>query len=305
MARKKKNYDNDTCELFARYMDYYENIACSIFKWTGLPEGVRSTWIEKKLWEYGAMCMADNVPVDEFEGLAPLLILPMARGGRLNALFEPTRYWLITPRKNIERTINDAVLLRNNELMIPTREEISKLVWELADIRAAMRVNRNAAAKTPAIFSVTEERQLTALNKYNKICGNEPIILQDPSAPVSQIADQKPPYWGAELREEFENVEAEILTRIGVISNPIRKAERVNTVESMSNRGEIVDNLDTKLQMRQLFCEQANEKFKEVMNILQCGPINVEVNNQYTKEMIEQGIEEKGEGGEIDDRSKD
>ena len=124
----------------------------------------------------------------------------------------------------------------------------------MVDIREAMHVNRNASCKTPLIITTDEKNLQSAVNEYIVICGNKPVIFKTMGAAgVNQITYQHdlPHYWGRELREEYNNVYAEILTTLGILSNPVTKAERVNTLESASNRGELIDNLDTMLQARE------------------------------------------------------
>lgn len=284
--RRKLFKNNPVMEReYVRLCAYFENLASTIFYWDGLPKGCRSSWVERKLYNDGQLCyLHSNYKKDQYEGA---LILPLAQGGQINAYGDLTSYYCISPIKTFKRTIDDAVLIRNNELRVPTFRLIEPLIFELADIRAAMQINRNNACKTPAMFRVTDKKQLSALNAYKELVGNEPIILIDDLSgglPADyHFGRERAPYYGKELREEYERVVAEILTIMGIISNPVVKAERVNTIEAASNRGLVIDTIDSMLQCRRVDVDKINNMFKGTN--LKC-----EINNSYTFDMVMQGL---------------
>lgn len=298
--RKQFNTDEFTTDIvgreFSRLCMFFENIAATLFKWDGdLPKMCRSGWIERQLFNRGQLCYFEaNWKKDFYDGA---FILPIANAGPINAYGELIEYDCISPQKTFKRTVDNAVLIRNNELRIPTFELIESLIFELADIRATMFINRNNSCKTPAIFQVPDKKQLTALNAYKRLVGNEAIILLNNMGGALDtsfgLGDQRAPYYGKELREEYDRILAEILTVMGVISNPVVKAERVNTIESASNRGLVIDSIDSRLQYR----EESTKAIRDMFG----KNLTVEVNNVYTFDMIKQGlgeIPEAGEGGE-------
>lgn len=283
----------------------FENIASTLFLWEGLPPGLRSGWIERNLYTRGQLVFfkADF----QREQTGGFMMLPLARDGALNVYSELVNYQAISPLRSFQRDFSNAVLIRNNELRVPTRDLIAPLIGELADIRMAMRVNRNAACKTPVMIRTTEDQRLTAENQFEEITGNKPLIIADKmndSTRTGYDGSGFPPYWGRELREEYENVKAEILTVLGVINNPVEKAERVNTIEATSNRGELVDNIDAMLTYRKIACDEINKMFGAEMAEMGIGPISVRMNNNYTEDMLKQGIDPteggagEGEGGD-------
>lgn len=277
MAKYKKPKHIIKQENLAQiHREYFQNLACSIIKWNGLPDNLRSTYIEKLLFENGVVCFFDTKKYG-------YLVLPVALSDKLNVMYEPIKYTCYSHIETFYRSVDDAVLIKNNEMMIPTIRLIHHKIIELVDIREAMSVNRNASCKTPLIITTDEKNLQSAVNEYTEICGNKPVIFKTMGAAgVNQITYQHdlPHYWGKELREEYNNVYAEILTTLGILSNPVTKAERVNTLESASNRGELIDNLDTMLQSRELACEQINKMFG--LNL------TVEINNDYLKRMLKQ-----------------
>lgn len=293
--RRKLFNNNPIAEReFERLCAYFETLASTQFYWGGLPEKCRSSWVQRKLYNEGQLCyLHANWKKEQYGGA---MVLPLARGGQINVYGDLTDYYCISPVKTFKRDIDSAVLIRNNELRIPTYALIEPLIMELADIRAAMYVNRNNACKTPAIFRVNDKKQLTALNAYEQLCGNKAIILLNDmgSLPADyKFGDQRAPYYGKELREEYDKVLAEILTIMGIISNPVVKAERVNTIEAASNRGLVVDTIDSMIQCRQEACDQIREMFGD--------DVTVEVNNDYTFDMIKQGLGDMaGAGGDGD-----
>lgn len=286
--KKKPLYIKEQEAEYDRLMSVIEDIAISIFEWENLPEGLESRYIERYLFESGMLCFFKANPQEE--EMAGLYALPVARAGELNVYSQPTKYECISPKRNFTRSISNSVLIFNTPLYIPTIAKIDTLVAEAVDIKFAAHVNRNSACKTPPVFRVTDKNQLSAFNKYEEIVGNKPILVEDYKGmlpPDYGMGGDRPPYWGAELRAEYREVISEILTIIGVISNPVEKAERVNTIEASSNRGEIVDNIDTMLFARQRQIEKINTMFMSDLE----KPIGIKINNRYTKNMILQQLD--------------
>lgn len=286
---EKTQYDREL--MWVKLMLKFENIAVNIFKWgfenSEMPLALRSAYIERELFNRGEIvCLLADFEKEQTNGI---LFLPLARGGEINVYSELTNYNAISPRGTFFRSINDAVLIRNNELRVATRYLIDDLVFDLADLKIARRVNRNASLKTPATFVVEDKTQLTALNIYQKISGNRPVILQSAGAPPRQI-NQVDPYLGKQILDEETAVRNEILTTIGVLTNPVEKAERVNTVEATSNRGEIIDTIDGLFQSRLEACEQINRMFADYLQSSGLGKIYVKINNEYIKNIVEQGV---------------
>lgn len=292
---ERRAYKRAQKQEYNRLMTYFENIAAAYGIWGGLPKQCRSGWVERRLFNEGQLgIFKADYKRDMYDGF---FILPLARGGAINVYGELIEYNLISPQKTFKRSIDDCVLIRANELRVPPRILIDPLVWELVDIRFAMRVNRNAACKTPPVFNVDQSEALTVANEYEEIVGNKPLIIRSRQMTdeVSYgMSDIRPPYYGRELREEYNNVLSEILTIMGILSNPVEKAERVNTVEATSNRGLIIDTIDSTLTYKKIACDEANEMFGAEMKKAGIGPLTYEINNSYTRDMIAQGLDGHG-----------
>lgn len=277
---KQPKYIFDQEQYFNQLCDYFENIACMILITEGdLPEGLTSYYIERQLYNRGALCYfaADFTS----EGTAGEMALPVARYGKLNVYGIPTKYNLISPIKSFQRDITNSVLIRNNMLMTPTRQYIEPLMCELADIRAAMCVNRGNACKTPAVYTVDPSQALTVENTHKQITGNKPIIVKTlgASTSASYSKGDYAPYFGKELQEAYTFIKNEALTHIGTLYNPVEKAERVNVVESTSNQGELIDSLDSRLYFRQEAYEEINRMFDR--------HLTVKINNRATDQLLE------------------
>lgn len=289
--RNKPSWIKERQERFANYMLYFENLASTIFIWRGLPKELRSGWIERRLFNDGQLLwFAADWKREQYDGM---LCLPLAHFGALNAYGELVDYMAISPLRTFKRNYDNSVLIRNNELRLSTYQQIYPLVWELADIDQTIKVNRNSSCKTPIIVSAGERTQLSALNLIEEMTENKPAIVRDINNEQINIETIKgAEYHGTELLEMRENIFNRILTIMGIISNPVVKAERVNTIESASNRGLIIDTLDSMLMYRQEAVDRINELFVDEFARFGSSGLSVEINNIYTRSMMEQGLTE-------------
>lgn len=280
---------------FTNYMLYFENLASTIVTWGGLPRELRSGWIERRLFNDGQLlAFSADWKKEQYDGL---LFLPLAHRGQLNVYGELTEYEAISPMRTFKRNYNNSVLIRNNELRTPTVMLITPLVWELVDIEMTIKVNRNSSCKTPIIARANDRTQLTALNMVEEMLDNKPVIIRDSNLEETVIDSLKvAEYHGTELMAQHTWIFNQILTHLGIISNPVVKAERVNTIEATSNRGLLVDETDSRLIYRKEAVERINEMFSEEIRAYGATEITCEINNIYLDTMIEQGML-VGDGG--------
>lgn len=296
MAKNKKNiewFDNSTRYKieYNRLMNWAELMAINVFKWEGFPDFFRSAYVERLLFNNPiALAFMANFEKEQADGF---MILPAVGQGQLNVIGEFSTFRAISPQKQFKRDFSDCVVLRANELYIPMRDRILPLIEEMADIRVAIAVNRGASCKTPLYINTDSDTELSALNEARQIIGNKPIILKKRGMTTGFKTEyeSRPPYWGRELEESYNVLKTELLTTIGVISNPIVKRERVNTLEASSNRGELVDSLDIMLAGRQECAAQINDMFGEYLQgTLGLPPVSCTINNVATEQLYEDGI---------------
>lgn len=293
---KKRNLDwFDNSERykveFNRLMNWTELMAINVFKWDGFPAFFRSTYVERLLFNNSlALAFMAEYESDQTDGF---MILPAVGQGDLNVISEFSNFRAISPQKQFKRNFTNSVVLRANELYLPTRDRVLPLIEEMADIRVAIAVNRGASCKTPLYINTDSDTELSALNEARQIIGNKPIILKKRGLNTGSRAEyeNRPPYWGRELEESYNVLKTELLTTIGVISNPIVKRERVNILEASSNRGELVDSLDIMLSGRQESARLINEMFGDYLQgILGLPPVTCTINNNATEQLFEDGV---------------
>ena len=131
------------------YTDYFYRLsllAKSVFKWNNLPNGIDEKWIERYLFLEGK-CMFFK---DDKVGL---MVSKFTDSGILNFYDEPTE---ITPvannyanfREEMGGTLrtykngSECVLIRNNDIMIPTRYTIKLYALRLAEIQRTIDISR-------------------------------------------------------------------------------------------------------------------------------------------------------------------
>lgn len=260
------NYDVMYVRDYAKRMndltftDYYYRlmlIARSVFKWNNLPNGIDERWIERYLFLDGA-CMFFQ---DDDLGF---MVAKVSSAGNLNAYDEPvTIRPIATNYTGRDYTTNeDAFIIRNNDLMIPTRPTVELYAMRLADISRTIDVNVHAQ-KTPTLILCTDKQKMTLKNVYKQWSGNEPVIFGDKQldiegvkvlktdAPVvfPQLQIQKHAYWN------------ECMTFLGIDNANMDKRERLVDDEVNANNEQIEISCQTMLKARERACEQINKAF--------------------------------------------
>lgn len=242
------------------YSDYYYRLmllARSVFKWENLPNGIDEKWIEKYLFSEGS-CMFFE---DSKKGF---MVTKAVASGRLNFYDEPTFIRPVATNYSGKSYANNesAVLIRNNDIMIPTAPTIQLFAFRLAEITRTIDINVNAQ-KTPVLITCDERQRLTLKNVYTQWNGNEPVIFGDKllteggvkvlktDAPVSfpQLQIQKHEIWN------------EAMTFLGINNANMNKRERLVTNEVEANNEQVEQSCEVMLKAREKACETINEIF--------------------------------------------
>lgn len=292
MKVKKPDYILAMEQKFAILFDNFYNVALNIFKWTNLPKGLTSEYIEKKLFNRGSLLFYNSKKANG------LLCLPADKADDLNVYEYPLKYRVTGHNFWEDVNADDGILIKNNALKSPTRKLVTFWLEHIIDIFSAFKVNLNWS-KTPFILSGTKEQMLTMQNLVEQITGNKPAIFVDKSLSDLTTLDLKQTgtaYIGDKLLDAYDRLEDKLLTFLGINNTNTTKRERLVVDEVNSNNDEIENNLDTFFSARKEAVEEINKKFGT--------NIKVEVNQTYVKAMRElapekekQNFEEK-DGGE-------
>lgn len=276
------------------YTDYFYRLmlmARSVFKWEGLPNGIDEKWIEKYLFAEG-QCMFFH---DEKLGF---MVAKTAMNGQLNYYDEPTNIMPYATNHNFEnRTYHnfmgrkgagefpEAVLIRNNDMMLPTAPTIRLYALRLTDIARTIDVNINAQ-KTPSFIKCSEKQRLTLKNVFRQWTGNEPVIFGDKDmsdTPIQSISTEAPIVFD-KLQIQKHAIWNEAMTFLGINNANMDKRERLVDDEVQANNEQIELSASVMLKSREKACELINKLFPEC---------NVSVSLRNREEMEQMYQEEK------------
>ena len=242
------------------FTDYFYRlslIALSIFKWENLPNGINERWIEKYLFDIGE-CMFFKDPILGFrvsksidKGInvynEPIDLEPESTG-----LTEPKTY-----KNGI-----DAVLIKNNDLSIPTLPTLQLYAYRLADLTRAQDVNITAQ-KTPILIITSDRQKLTMKNVFNQWSGNEPVIYGDKEMNIDGVKVFKTdaPIVFDKIQIQKHQLWNEVMTFLGVNNANQDKKERLVDDEVQANNEQVKICLDVMLKARQSSCSEINRIF--------------------------------------------
>ena len=242
------------------FTDYFYRlslIALSIFKWENLPNGINERWIEKYLFDIGE-CMFFKDPILGFrvsksidKGIniynEPIDLEPESTG-----LTEPKTY-----KNGI-----DTVLIKNNDLSIPTLPTLQLYAYRLADLTRAQDVNITAQ-KTPILIITSDRQKLTMKNVFNQWSGNEPVIYGDKEMNIDGVKVLKTdaPIVFDKIQIQKHQLWNEVMTFLGVNNANQDKKERLVDDEVQANNEQVKICLDVMLKARQSACSEINRIF--------------------------------------------
>ena len=273
------------------FSDYYYRlmlIARSLFKWENLPNGIDEKWIEKYLFLEGN-CLFFN----DFK--FGFMVTKAAEAGPLNYYDEPTLLRPVATNFIYEgeplKNNKECVLIRNNDIMIPTAPTIQLYAMKLTNIERTIDTNI-IAQKMPIIIRCSERQKLSLKQVMNQRNDNEPVIYGDKSLDTNQMEVLKTdaPIVFDKLQIQKHAVWNECMTFLGINNANMDKRERLVDDEVQANNEQVKASEDVMLKAREKACELINEIFK----------LNVRVRRRSLTELNIEGIDisETIEGGD-------
>lgn len=242
------------------FTDYYFRLsllARSVFKWENLPNGINERWIEKFLFRYGKCVIYE----DENKGL---MVAQCTIDGDLNNYEEPTTVTPCGIDVKPESLIvgKDCVLLKNNDLMLPTSQFIKLFAYRLTDTTRTIDINVNAQ-KTPVLVISSDKQRLTLKNVYAQWNGNEPVIYGDKNLDIEgiKVLKTEAPIVFPQLQDHKICIWNECLTFLGINNANTEKRERLITGEVEANNGHIELSADCFLKSREDGANEINNLF--------------------------------------------
>lgn len=261
MGRRKKNKWQSAQMNDDQYNHYYElleQLACSIYRWEGLPPEIDQRFLELVLFNRGMVAFFWD---DEYEKYFATTASP---SGAINMYNNPTKFLCYgADGFRREKTMDDCVPVWNNYLRRPDTNTMRIYARRLADIDRTIDVNL-LSQKMPVFLTVPEQQRLTAQNLMKQWSGNEPIIIgADGVFDTSQMdyLSSGAPFIVNDLLKAKQTIWSEIMTFLGIDNLNIDKAERVQATEVRANNGQIEASRLIRLNCRRMACEQINDMF--------------------------------------------
>lgn len=259
------------------WMYRLRSVAMSAFEWTGLDElGIDSRFIEYCMLNWG---MGGFFELRE--GTASYAFAQATPMSRLNLYWNPNKiklmpangsigwtrhawYWaerLGTPGAIVHKP--NAIVLWDNIDRTPIYPLLESFARRLENIDRKIDININAQA-TPYIMDIDERQRQDAINLYQQITGNEPMIIANKNrAELLQpsILNLEAPFVADKMDDELTKIWYRALTMLGVDNTNTEKRERMIDAEATANNEDIMLMRRSRLATRRRFCEQVNERF--------------------------------------------
>lgn len=261
MGRRKKN-KRQSAQMndvqFNHYYDLLEQLACSIYRWEGLPPEIDQRFLELVLFNRGMSAFFWDDEYDKF------FATTASPSGQINMYNNPTKFLCYGANGfRREKTMNDCVPIWNNYLRRPDTKTMRIYARRLADIDRTIDVNL-LNQKMPVFVTCPEQQRLTVQNAIRQWAGNEPVIVAaDGVFDVSQFQylSSGAPFIVPDLLKAKQTIWSEIMTFLGIDNLNVDKAERVQATEVRANNGQIEASRLIRLNCRRMACEQINRMY--------------------------------------------
>lgn len=239
------------------YFEQLQQLSLSVFDWKNLPDTIDIRFLETALFWQGQAVFYYDDDLQEF------VALRCAPSGSFNVYGIPTRrraYGYNNYQR--ELSINDSVIIYNNEIRSNSVETCRLYAYKLANIARAIDINVNAQ-KTPILLKGSESQMLTLKNVYLKYDGNQPVMMADKDLDLSGFTVLKTdaPFVAPALKELHDAVWNEALTYLGICNVNIQKRARLITDEVLRSQGGTIASRYSRLNARQRAAEEINKMF--------------------------------------------
>ena len=279
LGRKRKPVINANIEMeTARLINHYQMLALNRYKWENLPNGIESRYIEQMLYDNGECTMFDHPDLG-------LCVLRSSSRENLNIYGEPTKLTLTGFNEHRVVMMDECVRILNNDLGLPTLQNISYYARRMAEIDDIIMQNLRQQ-RVPYLFATNENNQLSVKMLYDKMYQGEPAIFIDKEMLKGEpenimVLPVQAPYLVDKLQIQKQEMERELLTFLG-INNTLEKKERLLQDETNSNNQFIKMSSDIGFKQRQLACQQINEKFGLNVRV-------IETQDEFQSEVMDDG----------------
>lgn len=244
------------------YTDFFYRLmllARSVFKWENLPNGMDEKWIERFLFNEGR-CMFFH---DNEKGY---MVTKCVESGALNYYDEPVTVSPVATNYDengrLLQNYEEAVVICNNDEMIPTSPTIQLFALRLAELTRTIDINVHAQ-KTPTLIVCNEKQRLTLQHIYKQWNGFEPVIYGDKNLDMDSIKVLKTdaPIVFDKLQYQKHATWNECMTFLGINNANQDKRERLVDDEVQANNEQVEQSADLMLKAREKAVERINKAF--------------------------------------------
>lgn len=274
MGRKSKGYKRpeEIAEIYnthwrIHYHEYIMSLAYQLFKWEGLPDSIDPRFLEMSLHNNGCVAFYKD----------PYIGYIVARGapsGQLNHYNLPLEFQASSNQYNkrfrlytynseqVNDKVNYGVLIRNNDISLPTSDTIYLFAEELAQLKTTARINM-LTSRVPFIFKTTPTTKLSLMNIYHGIELGTPLILADKGLDLNDlhVMELNAPFLLDKLNTHRIAIWNEVMTFLGIDNANIEKRERLITEEVNANADQVGNSSNIMLKSRQDAVEVINKLY--------------------------------------------
>lgn len=265
MGKKNKN---NGYRPYMKWYNKYKLLALNMFTWEGLPTNIKSRHIEMALFEYGMAFIYED-------GDYGLVCYGASPTGNFNSHGEPTQVYIHKHNGGETKLVSEGVLIRNNDLCIPTEWEILDYARKMKEVEISIDLNI-MQQRFPYFIESNVNNRYTLEQVFKQKEDGTPVIYANKNLGLEdlKVLALETPYVVDKLNEYKYELEREVLTSYG-INNTFEKKERLLTDEINSNNDFIDRNVDIMFDSRKEGANEVNKMFKTNMQPIKKNDINV------------------------------
>ena len=232
------------------------------FKWSGLEDlNIEERHIENILFDNGSCLFFEDPTLG-------LLCLPAAGEGQ-NVYGDPLRYKATGFNYTTTVAADNAVLIENNKLRMPTDLAVLYFVGQLYDLKRTIDMNVKQL-RLQTLFTSTDKNLLTVKKIIDELEKFNWAIITDSTMQLDDIVKAIPTgvkCLTPELTDRYNAVMNEALTYFGINNSNTDKRERLITDEANANNQFIDSCANMFLESRQRACEKINKMFNLSLSV--------------------------------------
>lgn len=266
-SRYQKSGTFRTFEL--NYQQEFVNICANQFKWSGLPDGVTSHWVEEALITNGSIAAYMDSDLGLIFGVGNY-VGPQTHYG-YQAYYEFNSAVLHRKfRVDHSKETKNGVVIQNDSLMYPRWITITNYAYKLAQLKNYIDINLKTTSTPFAIVAKKKSKMKALTDLWKQIASGQPLVstsLDLNDSNEFQQLNLNTNYLVDSLQNQFDATRAEALTLLGVNNQNTEKAERMVVDEVNANNENIAMNLSNLLSYRKEAVELINAKFNTNISV--------------------------------------